>query len=297
MKKMDKILNLEMVVNMPNLSEKLFENEKLIDKKVFCTVCEQEKGFIANDNIIRFDCYCNMTDEEIEHEERVKQYKKDEEELKEQDRLRKQKENLKEQKKNSNLPLRYQNAFINTVNINAENKNAIIQTKNYIKNLTENIDNGYGIYIYGNVGSGKTHLACCILNECLNNFYYPIFTNMFEIANKIKSTFNNNDNNTNNNEEGYINKLSNTNLLIIDDLGTEDYRKNGGDNWLKGKLYDIINKRYNNMKSTIFTSNLKLTELVEKKGIDDKIVSRIVAMSNSIINIEASDFRLANRKA
>ena len=76
------------------------------------------------------------------------------------------------------MPLRYQNAFINTVNINAENKNAIIQTKNYIKNLAENIDNGYGIYIYGNVGSGNTVVltvtdvnepnSSCVINNITN---------------------------------------------------------------------------------------------------------------------------------
>ena len=93
------------------------------------------------------------------------------------------------------------------------------------------------------------------------------------------------------NEIDLINKIANVDFLFIDDLGTEKVTKDGEDTWLQDKIFEVINKRYNNMKPTIFTSNYSLQELVQDRGLLDKTVDRILEMSTAIIKVEGRSNR------
>ena len=57
-------------------------------------------------------------------------------------------------------------------------------------------------------------------------------------------------------------------------------------------IFDIINKRYNNKKATIFSSNHSLNELINKSGIAEKTVDRISEMaSGAVMKIEGASLR------
>ena len=120
-----------------------------------------------------------------------------------------------------------------------------------------------------------------------------LFTNFFEIAKHIKQTFNYNNSET---EEQFINRLTDVDLLIIDDIGTEILVKNGEKTWLQDKIYDVINARYVEQKPTIFSSNESLTELVEKCGLMKKTVDRIASMSTARIKLQGSSYRNTESK-
>ena len=93
-----------------------------------------------------------------------------------------------------------------------------------------------------------------------------------------------------------IHRYYDVDLLIIDDLGTEILQKNGEDNWLQEQVFDIINKRYNNHKPTIFSSNHSLNELVQERGMMPKTVDRIMEMSTAIIKVNGASYRAKNRR-
>ena len=156
---------------------------------------------------------------------------------------------------------------------------------------TEALQKGYGIYIYGNSGTGKTHLTACICNELLNKYHQCLFTNFFEISKMIRSTFGK----TNSDAETVIKRICEIDFLFIDDLGTESLQRNGEDNWLQEQVFDIINKRYNNQKPTIFSSNHSLTELISDRGMMQKTVERIMEMSTAIIKINGESYRPKKR--
>ena len=93
-----------------------------------------------------------------------------------------------------------------------------------------------------------------------------------------------------------INKITSVDFLFIDDIGTEALKKNDEDTWLQGVVFDVINKRYNNKKPTIFTSNHSIQELISQRGFMPKTVDRIIEMSSLILKIEGKSFRIENRK-
>jgi|TARA_Y100000034_G_scaffold47492_1_gene58474 DNA replication protein DnaC len=73
-------------------------------------------------------------------------------------------------------------------------------------------------------------------------------------------------------------------ILILDDVGSEK-----ASDWTIETLYYLINKRYEEKKPTIITSNLPLSELADKVG--DRITSRIAEMCE-IVRLEGKDKRL-----
>ena len=129
-------------------------------------------------------------------------------------------------------------------------------------------------------------------NELINKRQQCLFTNFFEISRLIRSTFNKNIE-----AEVVIKRICDIDFLFIDDLGTEVLRKNGEDNWLQEQVFDIINKRYNNRKPTIFSSNHSLNELITDRGMMEKTVDRIMEMSTAIIKLNGTSYRAKNRKA
>ena len=148
------------------------------------------------------------------------------------------------------------------------------------------LEQGYGMYIYGDSGTGKTHLTACMCNELMSQMHQCLFTNFFEISKLIKSTWNGNAD-----SELVVKRICEVDFLFLDDLGTEALTKNGEDNWLQGQVFDIINKRYNNRKPTIFSSNYSMNQLITERGMMAKTVDRIGEMSTAMIRLSGESYR------
>ena len=186
---------------------------------------------------------------------------------------------------------RYKNVtFENSkTGINSSFDRAFKRCHKYCELYEETIKNGYGIYLFGDKGTGKTHLTACMANELLSKCVPVLFTNLFEISKAVKSTFNRESNQT---EQNLIERFANIEVLFFDDLGTEIFSKSSGDTWLQSLLFDIINKRYNSKKATIFSSNHSLNELINERGIAEKTVDRISEMtSGAVMKIEGASLR------
>jgi len=148
---------------------------------------------------------------------------------------------------------------------------------------------GYGLYLWGDKGVGKTHLAACIANSLLNQGVPVLFTNLFRISKAVKATYKKGSALS---EQEMIDKFTNIKFLIFDDLGSEVFTNSQGDNWLLGLLYDLINERYNSGKPTIFTSNHDLNQLVSERKIMSKTVDRITEMTKgAVIKIKGESWR------
>ena len=166
---------------------------------------------------------------------------------------------------------------------------AFKRCRKYCELYEETIKNGYGIYLFGDKGVGKTHLTACMAHNLISKCVPVLFTNLFEISKAVKSTFNRESNQT---EQNLIERFANIEVLFFDDLGTEIFNKSSGDTWLQSLLFDIINKRYNSKKATIFSSNHSLNELINERGIAEKTVDRISEMtSGAVMKIEGASLR------
>lgn len=251
----------------------LQEDEHVVDDVIRCKKCGGKRSetltFDSETLTFRVECECQKQKKDLE--ERVKAIKE-----------------------NSLISRRYSNAtFANIKIISDTYAVKISRCKGYCEHAKEALENGWGIYLQGDRGTGKTHLAACIANELMNQGYELLFTNFFEITKEIKATFNSN---STENEADLVNKVAEIDFLVIDDIGTESFKKNGEDTWIQEKVYDVLNKRYNAKKPTIFTSNNSLSELVNERGMMDKTVDRIMEMSTMILKFEGQSYRREIRK-
>lgn len=146
---------------------------------------------------------------------------------------------------------------------------------------------GHGIYLYGNPGTGKTHITACMANELLNQGRAVLFTSMGEISKAIRGTFDRKGGQT---EQEFMKKLNSIDFLFIDDFGTERLVKGNEDLWLQEKVFDIVNTRYNNNKPIIFTSNYSLADMARERGLSLRTVDRIQE-KNVTMELKGSSYR------
>ena len=89
------------------------------------------------------------------------------------------------------------------------------------------------------------------------------------------------------NRDEIIKPYMDSEVLIIDDLGTEPLKKNVTQEY----LYLILNERMLSHKSTIITTNLMPKDIMETYG--ERLASRLFNKKTSImINLEGDDLRL-----
>lgn len=257
----------------------LSDDEYIKDEVIYCKKCNTPRMFVNEHFKVRCLCKC-----QAEERDRAKDM----------ERERKRLEYIDKLQTASLIGERYKNvSFSNTeTGHNADFDTAFIRCKRYCEVADKVLQDGLGIYIYGTKGTGKTHLTACMANELMNKYKQVLFTNFFEISKMIRGTFGN----SNESESDYINRLANIDFLFLDDLGTERVQTQNGDLWLQEKIFDVLNKRYNMKKPTIFTSNYSLPELINARGIMDKTVDRITEMSNAIFEIKGASYRMKARK-
>lgn len=131
---------------------------------------------------------------------------------------------------------------------------------------------GKGLYFYSNTkGSGKTRMALSIANEIAYRYEASIkYMTVHQLTTSIQSTFKD----KNNTGEAIEDSLIEVDFLILDDLAVENTTQ-----WSEAILYNIIDKRNDLKKLTIFTANIPINELPYREG---RIQSRINRMTIEI---------------
>ena len=171
------------------------------------------------------------------------------------------------------IPQRYSNAKYEDVPAN-------------VRSLAEKIpETRRGIYIHGDVGSGKTHIAYAIKMWWDNFAVRPsMFWNTPELIREIKLDFDRQPIDKKRIEEGLIGTDKQP-LLFLDDIGAEKMT-----DFVASTFYLIINDHYVHVRPIIYTSNLSIEDLADRIG--DRTASRI-AESCDIIHLKGGDRRLS----
>lgn len=133
-----------------------------------------------------------------------------------------------------------------------EKRNALAKARLFVQAVK---CGGFQTLIFlGNVGTGKTHLACGIIREC--GGLYRLASSIVEELRRAKSF------NADKTEAKILDAYGKTGLLIVDEIGRgavaaeEQYM-----------LYQIINERYNRRKPTVLISNQAKKEFLQYIGI------------------------------
>ena len=179
----------------------------------------------------------------------------------------------------------YSKDYIDTTSsLNARElvEDAVFRCKNFINNFNKTFQN---IYIYGNIGVGKTFLLNSIAKELIQREHSVLYFTATDLTNiLVTSAFNKNDIDANNLRE----LIYSCECLIIDDLGTEFINAA-----VDTQFFTCINERIINQKPVLISSNLSLSHLRDKY--DERITSRISG-NYQILKLIGEDIRLQKNK-
>ena len=140
------------------------------------------------------------------------------------------------------------------------------------------------LYFYGSSGTGKTFMASCIANNIASKGYNVIYQSAYKLFQFMEDyKFCRVDR-----ETALYDDIYNCDLLIIDDLGTEFSTA-----YTCSVLFDILNSRLLNEKSTIISSNLNLGSL--EKKYTDRVHSRIVG-NFEVLRFLGDDIRILKKQ-
>jgi DNA replication protein DnaC len=156
--------------------------------------------------------------------------------------------------------------------------------KTIAKNLTAYCDkfpnvSKKNIVLYGATGTGKTYCAKIIAEKLKAQNFRVYFTSAYNLIKRMRE-------NSFGADTATDKDFFASDLLIIDDLGTEPEHKNSDE-----YLYTVLSERYENDKPLIITTNLSPEQIFDKY--DQRIAGRIFdKYKTNPIEFTGDDFRI-----
>ncbi|GEM_PF-318398 len=116
------------------------------------------------------------------------------------------------------------------------NKDAHAYCRKFADNFAS-VKGGEGLFLYGQSGVGKTHLAAAVVNR-LKDSHWAVFVHVPSLLDQLRR------------QARSIDPLQKSDLLVLDDLGSER-----STDWALEQLLVILDGRINHNRSTILTAN------------------------------------------
>src|SRR5438105_14477685 len=146
----------------------------------------------------------------------------------------------------ANIPKRYQHCTLgNFLAYNESLERAVVQARRVADAFPVV---GRGLFLEGQPGVGKTHLAVAVLKQVIQTSgARGLFYDTRDLLRVIRSTY---DPSIRTTELEILRPVMTADLLVLDDLGAEKTSE-----WVEETMNLIVNTRYNERRLTIFTSN------------------------------------------
>ena len=145
--------------------------------------------------------------------------------------------------------------------------------RDFTDNIETRLEEGRGLWLMGDVGTGKTTLAMIVSKAAAEAGRSVAIYSMPRLLARIRRTYD-----ASPGEDSYLEffeRLTSVDLLHIDDLGAEKRS-----DWVLEQLYAIVDERYQSQRSVVVTSNQDYAQL--KAEIGDRVVSRLTEMCEEL---------------
>lgn len=163
----------------------------------------------------------------------------------------------------------------------ASYSNSLNTAKNFIRNFNSDYQN---LVFYGNVGTGKTFLSCCIAKELMEKGFSVVYSSADKLFKNLVDLRFQDDKDA---YFSFMDDIHQCDLLIIDDLGTEAISER-----VKADLFTCLNNRDMQKKATLISTNLTLDELSRRYS--ERIFSR-VSSHFTFCKFEGRDIRMLKK--
>jgi DNA replication protein DnaC len=138
--------------------------------------------------------------------------------------------------------------------------------RRYVSNFDAMREQGTGLLLCGQVGTGKSFLAAAIANELISQGTPCLMTNFSRIISRVSEKFGG--------DQKYLDNLNRFDLLIIDDLGAE---RDTEFTW--EQVMNVIDARYRAGLPIIITTNLEPKDFTDRGDIRrQRVFSRLKEM-------------------
>lgn len=190
----------------------------------------------------------------------------------------------------ANIPKRYEHCTLDTFRDNVPILRTAKKRVQEFVDLWPSLPEGKGLLLMGGCGAGKTHLAVAALLEVIHSGKpgRVLFANFQDVIQEIHASF---DSDQLPGKAEIMRPLLEADLLVLDELGSQKPTT-----FVQDILYYVINTRYNEERTTIFTTNYldhapdaKQERLEERIGV--RLRSRLAEMADRIDFTGATDYR------
>jgi DNA replication protein DnaC len=189
---------------------------------------------------------------------------------------------------NQTLPPRYRSVGFDAPPVSemardARSRAVVAQVRAYLDDLDANLGDGRGLWLLGDVGTGKTTLAMLVSRHAIEAGRTVAIYSLPRLLARIRRTYD-----ADPGEDSYLSffeRLTSVDLLHIDDLGAEKSSE-----WVLEQLYAIVDERYQAQRSMVVTTNLPVEQLEEQIGA--RTVSRLVEICGDPLLLLGDDRRI-----
>jgi DNA replication protein DnaC len=154
--------------------------------------------------------------------------------------------------------------------------------REFAAEVSERLDAGRGLWLMGDVGTGKTSLAMLVSKSALEAGRTVAIYSLPRLLARIRRTYD-----AEAGEDSYLDffeRLTSVDLLHVDDLGAEKRS-----DWVLEQLYAIVDERYEAQRSIVVTTNLDQAELEAQIG--PRTVSRLLEICGDPLPLFGEDLR------
>lgn len=190
----------------------------------------------------------------------------------------------------AHIPKRYEHCSLDTFR---EKSTVLKVAKKRVQDFVDlwpNTPEGKGLLLMGGCGVGKTHLAVAALLEIIRSGKPGrlMFSNFQDLIQEIQASF---DADRVTTKSELLRPLLEADLLVLDELGSQKPTQ-----FVQDTLYYVINTRYNEELTTIFTTNYydrpaDVKEETLEQRIGTRLRSRLAEMADRIEFTGAADHR------